>query len=219
MMFSLFGVWLSFLAMLPSVLLTPAAYGLYDLNLFDPDAIEPIVSIDPMNEPLTLAADTSSLGDLSLLDMPGDLGSLDASSGLLDISSGGLNGLVLDPGDSSIFADPEPVNLSSSCISPAPAFIPVGKSKARRENANACPNPGTTGNAPTDGQKDEPPLRFPNPDDLPSLVDPLMLPAIPPKDETKCPPRFPSRLCCLGPPGALEKGYYFVSVANCFPCE
>lgn len=218
-MFSLFGVWLSFLAMLPSILLTPAAYDLSDPNLFDPDAMGPVDSIDPMNEPLTLTADTSLLGDVSLLDMPGNSGSLDASSGLLDISSGALNGLVLDSDDSSIFADPASVYISSSCISPAPALIPVEKSKARRENKKACPNPGTTGNAPTDGQKDKPPLRFPNPEDLPSLVDPLVLPAIPPKDETKCPPRFPARLCCLGPPSALEKGFYFVSVANCVRCK
>lgn len=219
MMFALFGVRLSFLALLPSLLLILAAYDLYEPNLLDPDAADPMDSMDPLNEPLTLTADTFSLGDLSLLDMPVDPGSLDASSGLLDTSSGALNRLVLDSGDSSIFADPDSVYLSSSCISPAPASIPLGKSRARRENANACPNPVTTGSAPTDGQKDKPPLRFPNPDDLPSLVDPLVLPAIPPEDGTKCSPRFPSRLCCQGPTGVLEKGFYFVTVANCMPCE
>lgn len=211
-MFSLFGVWLSFLAMLPSVLLTPASYDLYDPNLFDPDATELFASMDPMNEPLALAADTSSLGDLGLLDAPVDLSSFDTYSTALD-------GLTFDSGDSSIFADQEPVYLSSSCISLAPAITSFGKSRLRREDTIVCPDPGTTGNAPTDGQKDEPPLRFPDPDDLPSLIDPLILPAIPPKDETKCPPRFPSRLCCQGPPGALEKGYYYVSVANCRICE
>lgn len=212
MMFSLFVVWLSFLAMLPSILATPALYDLYDPNIFDPDATEPMDSMEPMNEPLTLTTDTSSFGDLSLLDMPVD-------SGSLDTSSAALNGLVLDSGDPLIFADPDPVYLSSSCTFPAPAIIPVGKPKARRENTNLCPNPGTTGNAPTDGQKDDTPLKIPNPDDLPSLINPLIFPAVPPKDETKCPPRFPSRLCCLGPPGGREKGYYFVSVANCIPCE
>ena len=214
-MFSLFGVWLSFLAILPSVLLTPASYDLYDPIFFDPDATEPIASMDPMspiNEPLTLTADTSSLGELGLLDAPVDLSSFDTSSAALD-------GLTLDSGDSSMFADQEPVYLSSSCISLADAITSVGKSRLRREDTNVCPNPGTTGNAPTDGQRDEPPLQFPDPDDLPSLVDPLVLPAIPPKDETKCPPRFPSRLCCQGPPGALEKGYYYISVANCRICK
>lgn len=205
-MSSLIGLYLSFFAMLLSALLTLASYDLYDPDLFAPEAT------DSMDESFMLAPDTSSLGGMSMLDMPVD-------SNSLETSSAGLDGLAFDFGDSSMFDDPGSVYLSSSCISDADATPLVGTSKVRREDANVCTNPGTTGNAPTAEQKDEPPLKIPNLDDLPSLVDPLVLPADPPEDKTKCPPRFPARLCCQGPLGALERGFYYVSVANCKLCK
>lgn len=206
MMLSFIGVYLAFLATLPNVLLAPAPYDLYDPDLFGP------VPIDPMDESSTLAADTSSIEDSSMLDMPVD-------SDFLETSSAALDGLTFDSGDSSMFADPGSAYLSSSCTPAADATISIGTSKMRREDTKVCPNPGTTGNAPTGGQMDEPPIYIPSPDDLPSFDNPLVLPGKPPEDQTRCPIRFPARLCCDGPTGAVQQGYIYISVANCRPCK
>lgn len=204
-MLSLIGVYVSFLATLPTVLLTPASYDLYDQDLFAPDAT------DLVDEPLTFDAEPLSLDDLSMFDMPVDSGSLEASSAALD-------GPTFDSGDSSIFDDSGSIYLSNSCISAPDATISVGKSKVRRGSADVCPNSGTNGNAPT-GEQNEPPLRIPSLEDLPSLDNPLVLPVDPPEDEMKCPARFPARLCCEGPTQSLELGYLYTSVANCRPCK
>lgn len=197
-MHSFTSVWV--LATLLNVQSTPTPYDLYDSDLFALDAG------DPLAEPSLLASEDIWPENSSLLDMPVDSGSLETAS-------------VLD--DSSLSLDSEADYLLSSCFSNTDPSLFIGKSKSRREDSNTCRAPGMTNNAPTgehiEGEASPPQL--PNLLDLPDLNDPLVLPANPPEDKTQCPTRFPSRLCCEGPPGTLAFGYIYKSVQNCDLCK
>ena len=192
------------LATLSEARANPTPYDLYDPNLFAADAV------NAGNELSMLAIDTAAPEDWSLLDEPTDF---------VDTAPDGIPLILDDSPPVANWDDSGTENLLGSCAADMDPTMGVGKFKLRREDGSQCANPGTTDSAPMGEQNDKPPLQWPNLLDLPSLDDPLVLPADPPEDKTQCPSRFPLRLCCDGPLGAVAPNFLLKTVQNCSPCQ